>query len=59
MQFELKLLLSSEISPASVDSLQLQITEVIATALEEKQIEIPDAEIHDYAIAIGDEFGDF
>lgn len=42
----------SEISPASIDSLRLQIEEVIAAAIEEKQIEVPDAEITDYGVTI-------
>ena len=40
----------SEISPASIDSLRLQIEEVIASAIEEKQLEVPDAEIIDYGV---------
>lgn len=40
----------SDISSASIDSLRLQIEEVIAQAIEEKQLEIPDAEIIDYGV---------
>jgi len=59
MKFELKFLLDNEISPASIDSMQMQLTEVIATAIEEKQIEIPDAEIEDYAVGIDEEYREY
>lgn len=51
MEFTVKLELTSDnISDASIDSLILQLNEVIAAAVEEKQIEIPDAEIYDYEV---------
>ena len=40
----------SEISSASIDSLRTQMEAVIAQAIEEKQLEIPDAEITDYGV---------
>ena len=49
MTFHIDLELS-EISPASIDSLRMQIEEMIASAIEEKQIEVPDGEITDYEV---------
>ena len=57
MNFELKFFLNKDISPGSVDSLRTQIEEVIAAAIDEKQLDIPDAEIHDYAVTPTTESG--
>lgn len=60
MKFEVTLELDGEISTASVNSLRLQLETVIDEALADNQIEIPDAEIFDYEVAIlqGDGFLD-
>lgn len=56
MEFRLKFLMGSELSSASQDSMRTQIEEVIAAALEEKQIDVPDAEVYDYGVTIYTEF---
>ena len=43
-------LTDEDLSEASIDSLIVQLNEVVAAAVDDKQIEIPDAEITDYAI---------
>jgi hypothetical protein len=57
MRFEVKLDLANEdIGDGSIDSLVQQLSEVIAAAVEEKQIEIPEAEIIDYGVTRADEY---
>lgn len=57
LKFDITLELTSEsVSDASIDSLVQQINEVVAAAIEEKQIEIPDAEIVDYAVTRDEEY---
>lgn len=52
MRFEVKLEFTTEdIDEASVDSLIQQLNEVLAVAVEEKQLEIPEAEIVDYGVS--------
>lgn len=60
MKFEVTLELSETISARSIASLTQQIAEVIANAVEEQQIEIPEAEIIDYDTTYDyeQEFGD-
>ena len=57
LKFDITLELTSEsVSDASIDSLVQQINEVVAAAIEEKQIEIPDAEIVDHAVTRDEEY---
>lgn len=57
LKFEVTIELTNEdIGEATVDSLIQQINEVVAAAVEEKQIEIPQAEIVDYAVSRGSQF---
>lgn len=57
MKFEVTLDLDNEdIAAASVDSLVIQLGIVVATAVEEQQIEIPDAEIIDYETTRADDY---
>lgn len=51
MRFTVTLDLSNEdVDDATVDSLVQQLNEVVAAAVEEKQIEAPNAEITDYGV---------
>jgi hypothetical protein len=52
MKFEIVLEFTDEngLDESTVDSLIVQINEVVAAAVEDKQIEIPNAEIVDYGI---------
>lgn len=46
LEFEL----SDDVSDASRYSLAIQVGEVIAKAIEEKELEVPDGEIEDFAV---------
>ena len=54
VKLQIELVLSGETTSASKDSLIIQLDELIASALEERQIEIPDAEIEDYDVTYED-----
>lgn len=57
MRFEIKLDLTSEdIEDGSIDSLVQQLNEVVEAAVEEKQLEIPEAEIFDYGVTRADPY---
>jgi hypothetical protein len=57
MKFEVSFEMDNTVSTASIDSMREQLTEVIAAAVEDKQIEIPEAEIIDYEVTPNNEPG--
>lgn len=50
MQVIVEFELSEDVSDASRDSLALQLSESIAKAIEEKEIELPDGDIEDFSV---------
>ena len=52
VKFEVSLVLDAPASISSVNSLREQLMELISKAVNEKQIEVPDAEIYYYDVTI-------
>ena len=59
MKFEVSLVLDAPASVSSVNSLREQLMELISEAVNEKQIEVPDAEIYDYDVTIDEREFDY
>ncbi len=50
MDITIEFFLSDDVSDASRFSLAMQLGEVVAKAIEEKELEVPDGEIEDFTV---------